>query len=115
MQCIGYNNSSIDQLTQIEQEHLYVAINREDYSDHEVEIQNEAVEFEVNMPLTAFKAEDLIACRGYCFNDDFKKMTPRSILKGNILTLYSGHDVVVFQGEEQWQYIICPYTKNRKI
>ena len=35
---VWYNNSSTDQLTQIEQEHLHVAINREDYSDHEAEI-----------------------------------------------------------------------------
>ena len=36
-----------------------------------VEIQNEAVEFEENMPLTVFRKCDLIAFRGsdgYCFN-----------------------------------------------
>ena len=37
---LGYNNSSIDQLTQLKQEYLYIEINREDYSGHEVEIQN---------------------------------------------------------------------------
>ena len=40
LHCLGYNSSSIDQLTQIEQEYLHVEINREDYSGHEVEIQN---------------------------------------------------------------------------
>ena len=64
-----------------------------------MEIQNEAVEFEENMPLTVFRRDDLIAFRGsdgYCFNIieltndiDFKKMTPRSKVKGNILTLHS--------------------------
>ena len=55
---------------------------------------------------TVFKAEDMIACRGsdgYCFNDEFKKMTPRSKVRGNILTLCSEDDVVVFQREEQWK------------
>ena len=36
-----------------------------------MEIQNEAVEFEENMPLTVFRKSDLIAFRGsegYCFN-----------------------------------------------
>ena len=62
-----------------------------------METQNEAVEFEENMPLTVFSKGDLIACResdGYCFNVieltndiDFKKMTSRSKVKGNILTI----------------------------
>ena len=59
-----------------------------------MEIQNEAVEFEENMPLTVFRKGDLIACGesdayGYCFNVielkndiDFKKMTSRSKVKG---------------------------------
>ena len=45
LHCLGYNNSSIDELIQLKQKHLHVTINREDYSDHEVEIQNEAMEF----------------------------------------------------------------------
>ena len=49
---------------------------------------------------------------GYCcniielINDiDFKKMTPRSKVKGNILTLHSEdeEDVVIFQREDQWK------------
>ena len=40
LHCLGYNNSSVDQLTQLEQEYLHVEIKREDYSLHEVEIQN---------------------------------------------------------------------------
>ena len=80
-----------------------------------VEIQNEAVEFEENMPLTVFRKCDLIAFRGsdrYYFNIieltndiDFKKMTPRSKVKGNILTLHSEdeEDVVIFQREDQWK------------
>ena len=40
LHCLGYNNSSVDQLTQLEQEYLHVEINREDYSGHEVEIRN---------------------------------------------------------------------------
>ena len=79
-----------------------------------MEIQNEAVEFEENMPLTVFQNGDLIAfggSDGYCFdiieltNDiDSKKMTPRSKVKGNILTLYSEDEqnVVTFQREDQW-------------
>ena len=61
--CLGYNDSSIDQLTQLEQELLHVEINREDYSEHEA-IQNEVMEFEVNVPLTVFREGDLIAFRG---------------------------------------------------
>ena len=38
-------------------------------------------------------------------NIDFKKMTPRSKVKGNILTLYSEYkeDVVIFQREDKWK------------
>ena len=71
------------------------------------------MEFEENMPLTVFRKGDLIACResdGYCFdvieltNDiDFKKMTSRSKVKGNILTLHceDEEDAVIFQREDQ--------------
>ena len=51
------------------------------------------MEFEENKPLTLFRKDDLIAFRGSngnCFNIieltngiDFKKMTPRSTVKGN--------------------------------
>ena len=80
-----------------------------------MEIQNETVEFEENMPLTVFRKGDLIAFRGgdgYCFsiteltNDiDFRKVAPRSKVKGNILTLHSEdeEDVVIFQREDQWK------------
>ena len=79
------------------------------------EIQNEAVEFEENMPLTVFRKGDLIAFRGgdeYCLNIieltngiDFKRMTPRLKVKGNILTLRSEDekDVVIFQREDKWK------------
>ena len=79
-----------------------------------MEIQNEALEFEENMPLTVFRKDDLIAfweSDRYCFNVieltndiDFKKMTPRSKAKGNMLTLHSEdeEDVVIFQREVQW-------------
>ena len=113
LHCLGYNNSSIDQLTQLEQEHLHVEINREDYSELEVEIQNEVTEFEVNMPLIVFKEGHLSTFRGsdaYYFNVieptgdvDFKKMTSRSKMKGNILILHSEDDGVAFQREEQWK------------
>ena len=78
-----------------------------------MEIQTEAVEFEENMPLTVFRKGDLVACRendGYCFNVieltndiDFKKMTSRSKVKGNILTLHceDEEDAVIFQREDQ--------------
>ena len=73
-----------------------------------MEIKNEAVEVAENMPLRVFRKCDLIAFRGsdgHCFNIieltngiDFKKMTPRSKVKGNILTLHSEDekDVVMF-------------------
>ena len=94
-----------------------------------MEIQNEAVEFEENVPLTVFRKDDLTACResdGYCFNVieltndiDFKKMTPRSKVKGNILTLHceDEEDAMIFQREDQWKggnYGICSYFKKRK-
>ena len=80
-----------------------------------MDIQNEAVEFEENMPLTVFRKGDLIAFRGrdeYCLNiieltNDihFKRMTPRSKVKGNILTLHSEDekDVVIFQRGDKWK------------
>ena len=80
-----------------------------------MEIQNEAVEFKENMPLTIFRKGDLIAFResdGYSLNIieltndvDFKRMTPRSKVKGNILTLHSEdeEDVVIFQREDKWK------------
>ena len=66
-----------------------------------MEIQNEAGEFEENMPLTVFGKGDLIAFRGsdgYCFNTIGN-------IKGNILTLHSEdeEDVVIFQREDQWK------------
>ena len=66
------------------------------------------MEFEENMPLTVFRKGDLIACGesdGYCFNVieltndiDFKKMTFKSKVKGNILTLHceDEEDAVIF-------------------
>ena len=80
-----------------------------------MEIQNESVESEETMPLTVFRKGDLIAFRRsdeYCFNIieltnyiDFKKMTPRSKVKRNILTFHSEdeEDVVIFQREDQWK------------
>ena len=80
-----------------------------------MEIQNEAVEFEENMPLTVFRKGNLIAFResdGYCLNIieftndiDFKRVTPRSKVKGNILALHSEdeEDVVIFQREDKWK------------
>ena len=60
------------------------------------------------MPLTVFRKGDLMAFResdGYYFNIieptndiDFKKMTPKSKVKGNILTLYS---------EDEEHVVIC--------
>ena len=94
-----------------------------------MEIQNEAVEFEENVPLTVFIKSDLIACResdGYCFNVieltndiDFKKMTFRSKVKGNILPLHceDKKDTVIFQREDQWKggnYRICSFFKKTK-
>ena len=40
LHCLGYNNSSIYQLNQLEQEFLHVESNRKDYSRHQLEIQN---------------------------------------------------------------------------
>ena len=73
------------------------------------------MEFEENMPLTVFRKGDLIAFREsdrYCLNIieltnniDFKRRTPRSKVKGNILTLHSEdeEDVVIFQTEDKWK------------
>ena len=86
----------------------------DEFAECDVEIQNEALEFEENMPLTVFRKDDLIAFResdGYCCNVieltndiDFMKMTARSKAKGNMLTLHSEdeEDVVIFQREDQW-------------
>ena len=80
----------------------------DDFAECDMEIQKETLEFEENMPLTVFRKDDLIAFResdGYCFNVieltndiDFKKMTPRSNAKGNMLTFHSEdeEDVVIF-------------------
>ena len=85
-----------------------------------MQIQNEAVEFEENMPLEVFKKSDLIAFRGsdrYCFNIieltndiDFKKMTPRSKVKGNILILDSIDEEDVEKINEK--EIICNLLKK---
>ena len=106
------NNSTITQLTQLEQENAPVDVRGDDFAECDVEIQNEAVEFEENMLLTVFRKGDLIACRksdGYCFsvieltNDIDFKMTSRSKVKGNILTLHceDEKDAVMFQREDQ--------------
>ena len=67
------------------------------------------------MSLIVFRKSDLIAYRGsdrYCFNIieltndiDFKKMTPRAEVNGNILTFHSEDKeyVVIFQREYQWK------------
>ena len=92
-----------------------IEVRGDDFAACDVEIQNEAVEFEQNMPLTVFRKGDLIAfggSDGYCFdiieltNDtDSKKMTLLTKVKGNILTLYSKDEqnVVIFQREDQWE------------
>ena len=84
-----------------------------------MEIQNEAVEFEENMPLSIFRKSDLIAFRGsdgYCFNIieltndiDFNEMTSRSKVKGNILTLHSEDEkaAVIFQKKISGKAVIC--------
>ena len=102
------NNSTIVQQTQLEQEHAPIEVRGDDFAECDVEIQNEAVEFEENVPLTVFRKSDLIACGksdGYCFNVieltndiDFKKMTSRSKVKGNILPLHceDEEDAVIF-------------------
>ena len=106
------NNSTITQLTQLEQEHAPTEFRGDDFAECDVEIQNEAVEFEENMPLTVFRKGDLITCRGsdgYCFNvieltnDIDFKMTSRSKVKGNTLTLHceDEEDAVIFQREDQ--------------
>ena len=72
------------------------------------------MEFEENIPLTVFRKDDLISFRGsdgHCFNiieltnDIDFEMTPRSKVKGNILTLHSEYeeDVVKLQREDQWK------------
>ena len=95
--------------------HLSHEVRGDDFAECDVEIQNEAVEFEENMPLSVFRKGDLIAFRGsdeYCLNIieltddiDFKRMTPRSKVKGNILTLHfeDEEDVVIFQREDKWK------------
>ena len=57
------NNSTITQLTQLEQENSPIEVREDDFAECDVEIQNEAVEFEENMPLTVFRKGDLIAFR----------------------------------------------------
>ena len=71
------------------------------------------MEFEENVPLTVFRKGDLIACKesdGFCCNVieltndiSFKKMTSRSKVKGNILTLHceDEENSVIFQREDQ--------------
>ena len=69
------------------------------------------MEFEENMSVTVFRKGDLIAFGGSfdlieLTNDiDFKKMTPRSKVKGNILTLHfeDEQDVVTLQKANQWE------------
>ena len=109
------NNSTIPQLTQLEQEHTAIEVRGDDFAECDLETQNETVDFEENMPLTVFRKGDLIAFRGsdgYCFNIiqltnniHFKRMTPRSKVKENILTLHSEEeeDVVIFQREDKWK------------
>ena len=46
------NNSTITQLTQLEQEHAHIEVRGDDFAECDVETQNEAEEFEENMPLT---------------------------------------------------------------
>ena len=91
-----------------------IEVRGDDFAECDVEIQNEALEFEENMSLTVFRKDDLIAFResdGYCFNVielandiNFKKMTPRSKANKNMLTLYSEdeEDLLIFQREYQW-------------
>ena len=91
-----------------------IEVRGDDFTECDVEIQNEAFEFEENMPLTVFRKDNLIAFResdGYCCNVtdltndiDFKKMTPRSKAKGSMFTLHfeDEEDVVIFQREDQW-------------
>ena len=86
------NNSTITELTQLEQEHAPIEVRGDNFAECDVEIQNEAVEFEENMSLSVFRKDDLIAFResdGYCFNVidltndiDFKRVTPRAKIKG---------------------------------
>ena len=86
------------------------------------------MEFEENVPLTVFRKGDLIACKEsdeFCCNvieltNDigFKKMTSKSIVKGNILTLHceDEENAVIFQREDQWKggnYGICSNFKRR--
>ena len=71
------------------------------------------------LSIYVFRKDDLIAFRGsdeYCLkiieltNDiDLKRMTPRSKVKGNILTFHSEdeEDVVIFQREDKWKEVIC--------
>ena len=44
----------------MEQEHAPIEVRGNDFAECEVEIQNEAMEFEENMPLTVFGKDDLI-------------------------------------------------------
>ena len=128
--CPRKNNSTITQLTQLEQERAPIEVCGDNFAECDVEIQNEAAECEENMSLTVFRKDDLIAFResdGYCSNVieltndiDFKRMTPRAKVKGSILTLHSEdeEDIVIFQREDQWKggdiYAICSYFKKRK-
>ena len=62
---------TITHLTQLEQEHAPIEVRGNDFAECDLEIQNEAVKFAENMPLTAFRKCDLIIFRGsdgYCFN-----------------------------------------------
>ena len=69
------------------------------------------MEFEENMSVTVFRKGDLIAFGGSfdlieLTNDiDFRKMTPRSKVKGNILTLHfeDEQDAVTLQKANQWE------------
>ena len=106
------NNSTITQLTHLEQENAPIEVRGDDFAECDMEIQNEAVEFEENMPLTVFRKSDSTACResdGYCFNVvelindiDFKMTSRSKVIKKN-LTFHceDEEDAVIFQREDQ--------------
>ena len=80
------------------------------------------MDFEKNKPLTVFRKDDLIAFRegdGYCFNIieltndiDFKKMTPRSKVKGTLKGKETSS--CSSEDEEQQESVVDPIVYVRQ-
>ena len=89
----------------------------EEHVQPDIQLQDMAIEGEETSSMVLKKGQ-LIAIRGWCYWAYswhwFTESDPQEKVKGNILTLYSEDDVIVFQREEQWKggnmlfaHVIC--------